>query len=240
MRQGFTLIELMIVIAIIAIIAAIAIPNLLESRVTANEANASASLKSAVFAGQVQFMSGGYQDRDADGTGEYGSLDQLSGQKATTRANAGTLRIIQGPLASAVVAGAVSTGSYLFVSQLPSTTDATQATTAVFTEVTAVATQNAAAVANTGADNGEKYFAVGAAPVTYGTTARRSFIISNDGMVRSPATIAADTIWLGAAPANGVNPAAASIILGIANAYGGATPTFADDGRAVTYPVVAK
>ena len=34
MRQAFTLIELMIVIAIIAIIAAIAIPNLLESRIS--------------------------------------------------------------------------------------------------------------------------------------------------------------------------------------------------------------
>lgn len=44
-RKGFTLIELMIVIAIIAIIAAIAIPSILAATRAANERNASGSLK---------------------------------------------------------------------------------------------------------------------------------------------------------------------------------------------------
>ena len=49
-QKGFSLVELLIVVAVILIIAAIAIPNLLRARMSANEASAVASLRSIVTA----------------------------------------------------------------------------------------------------------------------------------------------------------------------------------------------
>ena len=77
-NAGFTLIELMIVVAIIAIIASVAIPKLMAARLSANESAAISTLRSLSSA-QAQLQSSSAIDSDADGGGEYAYFGELSG-----------------------------------------------------------------------------------------------------------------------------------------------------------------
>ena len=69
-QKGFSLIELLIVVAIILIIAAIAIPNLLRARIAANEASAVGSVRTITTA-QITYST-------TWGVG-FGTLAQLGG-----------------------------------------------------------------------------------------------------------------------------------------------------------------
>jgi len=69
-QNGFSLIELLIVVAIILIIAAISIPNLLRARMAANQASAVAAIRTLVTA-QITYQS------EYPTTGFAGSLAEL-------------------------------------------------------------------------------------------------------------------------------------------------------------------
>jgi type IV pilus assembly protein PilA len=112
-NKGFSLIELLIVVAIILIIAAIAIPNLLRSRIAANEASAVGSVRTITTA-EITYST------TYPATG-FAALASLGGSSCTTPTSTSACLIDQA-LATASSTTALKSG-YYFATPVASATD---------------------------------------------------------------------------------------------------------------------
>ena len=122
-EKGFTLVELMIVVVVIAIIASIAIPNVVAARVRANESAAIATLKNLLSA-QAQCQAAASIDANTNGAGEYGYFAELAGAVGVrdSSGNPSFERISPPVLSGAfgnVSASRVSRSGYIFQLFLP-------------------------------------------------------------------------------------------------------------------------
>ena len=185
--KGFTLIELMIVVAIIAIIAAIAIPNLLRSRMAANETAAVAACKAFCTAEDIYRRT----DYNKDGVLEYSQ--KLSGNNSLyeNTAGAGDVALVDRSFANAEgapLSTAVPKAGYVF---------------AVLTAQGASASGGARTfITGTRMTLG---YGLAASSNQYDGVGRNTFVVSNSGTIYQkdqgsggtpPATFNPDSTWV--------------------------------------------
>lgn len=187
--RGFSLVEVMVVVAIIAILAGILIPNFVQGRVAANESSVIGTLR-AIATGQFKFKSMALVDTNGNGGYEYGTVREMTG--GTTLRGSGGDRLSPNLLPMSLdgvdANGRFIKNGYYFQLYLPDAAGVGQAETA-------------AGIAAVDPNQSEGYWTMLAWPVTANGSGRATFFINQSGEIVK--TVSGGYEGLGAMPAPG-------------------------------------